>query len=236
MGKKNITSWFDPYTYVDLLLFKLFGKPDKLQIKIIYWVFYILFSLLFAYLLYQIIGLALGSSLPLATVVSGSMEPSFYRGDIVLIGSAKNLKAEVIEVNDFISNKDLRQFAKLEFFPNEYGLSEIDTLVIGDQRLVIKDAITNNNSVVVYRSNTTGRDIIHRAVVVINAKDGTFILTKGDNSKTNRIIDQDCKINLNTGVPGNMCLHIYPINVNDLIGKKIGKLPYVGYFKLFLLG
>jgi len=229
---KKFTRWLDPYNYLDLLLDKLFGEPDTASKKFITNVIYILYSILLAYLLYLIIGLILGTSLPLATVVSGSMEPTLHRGDIVVVSSAKNIKAQIIDVNKNIANKDLKDFSKMDFFPNNYGLSEIDTITIGHKTINLEDIIKNKNSIVIYKSNIYGKLIIHRVVAIIHANDGTFVITKGDNHKTNRIIDEDCDLDPNTGNQRKGCLNVFPVNVKNLYGKEIFKIPYLGYIKL----
>ena len=150
----------------------------------------------------------------------------------MVISSAKNLKSEVITIDDNISTKNLNEFAKMEYKLNDFGNYEVKTIEINNQIIEIKDAIEKNNSVVVYKSNLTGRDIIHRVVLIIDANDGKYVLTKGDNGETNYIIDQDCAISGNYIVNG--CLNVYPINVENLMGKKILRIPYIGYLKLFL--
>lgn len=174
--------------------------------------------------------------MPMAIVYSSSMEPNLHRGDIVILNKANNLKVEEITINQNISNKDLEEFAEVSYYINEYGLEEAEYLTIGDQNIFLLDAITNKNSVIVYPSNITGKDIIHRAIVKINAKDGSFLLTKGDNHKTNTYIDQDCGVDMLNGkiIIEKPCLNLYPIKENTLKGKKIGKIPYIGYIKLVL--
>jgi signal peptidase I len=228
---KKYTKWLDPYIYLDLVIDKLFGKTNKKN-KFIINILYILYSVLLAYLLYTFIGLILGTSLPLATVVSGSMEPNFYRGDIVIVANAKNIKAQIIDINENIKNKDIKDFSKMEFFPNSYGLNEIYSITIGNETINLDDTIKNNNSVVIYKSNIYGKLIIHRVVLILNANDGTYVISKGDNHKTNRIIDEDCDLSPKTLIPTKGCLNIYPINIKDLYGKKIGRIPYIGYLKL----
>ena len=224
---KDRLKLLDPYYYLDNLLLKFFGKPKKTETKIIYWVFYLIYSLLLAFIIFKLLGLILGTTLPLATVVSGSMEPSFYRGDIMVISSTKNLKSEVVTINENIATKNITDFLEMEY---EKGI--VKTIKINNQLIEVNDAVENNNSVVVYKSNLTGKDIIHRVILIIKANDGKFVLTKGDNNKTNYIIDQDCIISGNYVVNG--CLNMYPINVESLLGKKRLRIPYIGYLKLFL--
>jgi signal peptidase I len=231
MSLKEKLKYLDPYTYIDLFLLKVFGKPKKTEIKIIYWIFYLFYSLLLAFIIYNLLGFILGTSLPLATVVSGSMEPSFYRGDIIIINSPKNLKAETIKIDENIKTKNLSEFAEMEYSLNEFNNYEVKEITINNKTINIKEAVENKNSVVVYKSNLTGRDIIHRVIVIIDAKDGKFVLTKGDNGETNYIIDQDCTIRGEYIING--CIHVYPIEINDLLGKKIARIPYLGHLKLF---
>jgi len=235
--KKSVTcylKWVDPFTYVDLLLFKLFDEPDTTQKKILFWIIYIAFAFIFAYLLYRISGLILNNTTPFATVVSASMEPRFYRGDVVILTAPKNLKATTATIDINLAEKDLKEFAELSYKINEYGLEQIDSIKIGDTNIAINDIYSND--IIVYHSNIRGIDIIHRIVAYIHANDGNFIITKGDNNKTNRIIDEDCNIDRETGIPQNACLNIYPIPVDKIKGKMIGKVPYIGYAKLFLFG
>lgn len=174
--------------------------------------------------------------MPMAIVYSSSMEPNLHRGDIVILTKANNLKLEEITINENITNKDLKDFAELNFFKNKFGIEEIEYIKIGDKNISLLESIENNNSIIVYPSNVTGKDIIHRAIVKINAKDGTFLLTKGDNHKTNVYIDQDCELEIinNEITIQKPCLNIYPIKEKDLKGKKLGKIPYIGYIKLVL--
>jgi signal peptidase I len=228
---QNFLKYLDPFTYLDLVLEKVLGNSKDFKSKIIYWVAYILFSFLLAYLFYLLLSIILGVSMPLAIVVSSSMEPNLHRGDLVILTKAKNLNIEVIELDYNISNLDLKDFLKLNFKTNEYGLKEIDSLELDNNKIIyIED--TKNNDIIVYKSNVKPIDIIHRAIVYFKAKDGDFVLTKGDNNKTNRLIDQDCNINSNTGLTENLCLNIYPTSINSVKGKLIGKIPYIGYIKL----
>jgi len=237
MKLKKIFYWLDPFTYLDLFLEKIFGKPKNTLIKTVYWIFYLLFSFLMAYLIYNLIGLILRVSMPLAIVVSTSMTPSLNKGDVVILTAPENLIVPTITIDYNISKKDLFEIFTLNYKTNEYGLQEIEYLEINQKKIFVNDAITNNNSVVVYKSNTVPKDIIHRAIVYIKANDGEYIFTKGDNSKTNRYIDQDCGIDRNISTDEEIyvnkgCLHLYPTPAENIIGKKIGKIPYIGYIKL----
>ena len=232
MKLKKIFKWMDPFTYLDIVLLKILGEPKTLFIKILYWVAYILFAFVCAYVIYLLLGAILGVNMPLAVVVSHSMEPNLSRGDIVIIKNSNNLNAEYIEINENIQNKDLKEFSKINYVENEYRLTEVDSIEINNQKIYIKDIL--NNNIVVYRSNVQNKDIVHRLVVFIKANDGEYVLTKGDNSKTNRLIDQDCDIV--NGIPKNNCLNIYPTPISSVKGKVIARIPYLGYLKLMVFG
>ncbi|MDD3178326.1 MAG: hypothetical protein PHR26_02295 [Candidatus ainarchaeum sp.] len=235
MNLKKYLKYIDPYTYIDIFLLKHFGEPKKLKIKIIYWIVYLLYSFILAFIIYKLAGLILATTLPFATVVSGSMEPSFYRGDIVILSGAKNLHAQKVKINDNITYKDLAEFAEIEYIYENQTL-EVKSLKINEEIYLVEDAIKNKYDVVVYKSNINGKAIIHRIILIIEANDGTFVITKGDNQETNKLIDQDCEIDINTQTIRKPCLNVYPVNIERLIGKKIGKIPYIGYLKLTLFG
>lgn len=234
--KKSLWYYLDPFNYLDWALEKWIGKPDGFFKSAIYWLCYIVLAFFLAIAIYDILGWILGVSMPMAIVYSSSMEPSLHRGDIVILTKANKLKIEEVTINENIANKDLKDLAELGYSLNAYGLTEVDSIKIGDKNISLLDTIKNKNSIIVYPSNVTGKDIIHRAIVKINAKDGIFLLTKGDNHKTNVLIDQDCDIEIINGKTTiqKPCLNIYPIKENELKGKKIGKIPYIGYIKLVL--
>ncbi len=236
--QKSKSFWYylDPFNYLDMALEKWIGKPDGFWKSTIYWICYIGLAFFLAIAIYNLLGWILGVSMPMAIVYSASMEPSLHRGDIVILTKANNLKVEEITINQNISNKDLEEFADVSYYLNEYGLEEAEYLTIGDKNISLLSTINNKNSVIVYPSNVSGKDIIHRAIVKINANDGVFLLTKGDNHKTNTYIDQDCGVDIVDGeiTIEKPCLNLCPIKEKDLKGKKLGKIPYIGYIKLVL--
>lgn len=228
MSFKKIFKWVDPFTYLDMFLLKILGEPKTFLIKTIYWIAYIVFAFVCAYLIYIILGFILGVNMPLAVVVSHSMIPNLHRGDVVVIANAKNLDTTIIEIDKDIRNKDLKDFAEITYIKNEYGLEQVESITIDDVKINMDDIL--DNDIVVYTSNVQNKDIVHRLVVLIKANDGEFILTKGDNNKTNRLIDQDC--NIVNGIAKNNCLNKYPTPINKVKGKIISRIPYIGYIKL----
>lgn len=83
-----------------------------------------------------------------------------------------------------------------------------------------------NNSIVVYRTLPSDlfykegdSFIVHRAYVILNDSGKYYIATKGDNN------------------PGlDMEYYNYPPEENQIVGKVIGKVPYLGYLKLIISG
>jgi signal peptidase I len=89
---------------------------------------------------------------------------------------------------------------------------------IGDKKIFPN----KNNSIIVYKTSSYDSmegEIIHRAVVVLNASNNYFVLTKGDNNP-----DLDFQYG------------VAPKNSSSIIGEVIVRFPILGYAKLFLFG
>jgi hypothetical protein len=67
-------------------------------------------------------------------------------------------------------------------------------------------------------------DIVHRAVVKINAGNETYILTKGDN---NNVFDIQFYLD-------SIGMFNSPVSPNQAKGRIVFKIPYLGYYKLFI--
>jgi hypothetical protein len=88
-----------------------------------------------------------------------------------------------------------------------------------------------SNDVVVYQPPSGDfyariGDIVHRALFKLNVDGKTYYLTRGDN---NPILDLQA-YDYGTG------LHNTPVPQENLRGKVIGRIPFLGYFKLFIQG
>ncbi|NYZ77048.1 hypothetical protein H0O02_01910 [Candidatus Micrarchaeota archaeon] len=72
-------------------------------------------------------------------------------------------------------------------------------------------------------------DIVHRTFFKINADGKTYYLTKGDNNPIFDIqmADASCR---------NPDIRNHPIPQENVRGKVIGRVPYLGYLKLFIVG
>lgn len=224
--------WLDPFTYVDMYVMPRLNRKNSETIAIIVYVF---FAFVFAFLLYSALGFALGTPSPLVIVVSGSMEPVMYRGDIVLLygTSIDGLKAKEVTLDEsLLSLKPLSSYATAfcvdkisgekkpcEFFRGTNArLFETASIKFFDGTEVFIDKL---GDIVVYDSLSAGEPVIHRAVAKIKANDGYYLLTKGD-SVLNPLVDQQAGIAPTAIVS------------KQLKGKAIFRLPLLGYVKLLI--
>jgi signal peptidase I len=228
----------DPFTYADILLERIGQKENNLVV----WPVYLLTAFLSAWLIYTILGLILGTRAPAVIVISGSMEPTFYRGDImVLTGvSPENLNAQEVVLPFSVRDKNLSQYAKTycaiedvnELIECRQIIPYAKKGVIPPSKFVTKRIcfpsvdkcieLNKEGDIVVYMSDTYKRPIIHRVVVKIRANDGTFVLTKGD-SIYNPLIDQEA------GLAGSA------VPIEKLEGKVFFMIPKLGYIKLIIV-
>jgi hypothetical protein len=87
-----------------------------------------------------------------------------------------------------------------------------------------------NYDLIVYKPKPTdlfsavGGDIIHRAVFAINATDGIYYFTKGDNNPIYDFQYFSSLINKKNS----------PVSLNQIIGKAILKIPYIGNIKVVI--
>lgn len=232
MDKKSFFSklkWLDPFTYVDVFVMPHVKKITKNK-----WVEHLVnvfFALLFAILIYSLLGFLFGTSAPLVIVYSESMEPSFYRGDIIgltRVSDQTNFGREVF-VNKKISNLPVNTFAQPHY---SNGLLE-KIFFENNQEIIVNDF--SNNAVIVFTAFPNKIPIIHRSIVKIVASDGNFVLTKGDNYTTNPTFDQDCGVidQIRTSSQKN-CVTFYAIPVEKIEGVKFFQIPLVGCVKLWI--
>ena len=224
---KDKLKYIDPYFYMDLFINFLHKKGIKYDLLDLF--IYVIYSLILAFLLLKFLGLVLGTSEPMMIVVSGSMQPTLNIGDVVVLKSPKNIISNDIDLNKDINGKILNQFANVDYntlsiFKNNkyYSIPNSINLNIDNKKYKIK----KTGDIIVYHSNILKRNIIHRAIFKIKAKDGIYYLTKGDNKETNTLIDEDCHFN--------NCIKKLPINQKKVIAKYWFKIPYVGYLKIWL--
>ncbi|VVB99196.1 Uncharacterised protein [uncultured archaeon] len=188
------------------------------------WGIYAFSAFVFALVLYHfvLVGI-LGTNFPLMIVYSGSMEPTLYRGDIVLLGSPAGIKVAEAYVDFPVAGKPLREYSDIEISPDEkYGLRQSGISISGKAY-----PFDSRGPIVVYYSALQKKEIIHRAVLKLVAPDGNFLITFGDN---NTRIDADCP----QGPTPGQCINYWPVPSKDLRGKYLFHLPFLGYAKLVI--
>ncbi|PIU21871.1 MAG: hypothetical protein COT15_00145 [Candidatus Diapherotrites archaeon CG08_land_8_20_14_0_20_34_12] len=237
--KLSFLRWIDPFTYVDVFILpKINPNENKLITNIVY----VISAFIFAYLFYQLFGLILASKYPATIVLSGSMEPVFYRGDILIVQgvSSENLKGQEVSLDlDSLENVPTffyaNGFCSLDQNPslvkclqlvnpvltNKIPLENFTTKEIRFSNGVVLP-IETTGDIVVYYSKLQNKEIVHRVIAKIKTKSEIYVLTKGD-SKLNPFIDQEGGI------------VEYAINAKDIYGRVIFKIPILGYVKLLLL-
>ena len=231
--------WLDPFTYVDIYLMPRVNPGGNREIE---WAVYLASAFVFAWVFYNAIGLALGTASPMIIVLSGSMEPLYRRGDVLVLQhvSPEGISVPSAELAGYgsLEKVGLLVYAQTFCGGNAFpGLVECkqywkthETEGIGPQDFVVKEVligetklqVTKGGPIVVYNSNSLGVPIVHRAVAKLHAADGWYVLTKGD-SPMNPILDQEAGINEGA------------IPVDELQGKGIASVPLLGCFKLWLI-
>ncbi len=235
----SFTKWLDPFTYSDIFL----ERTGLIKNQLASWSVYLVTAFLSAYLLYALLGVLFHSPSPMVIVVSGSMEPAFYRGDVMVLSGwgIEDLKAPLVEMpGQSIQGVDVGKYAETlcsvkgvqGLYPCRALSRDLAVGKLKREDVVVKKIqftavnkeipVTKKGDVVVYWSESQGIPVIHRAVAKIRASDGLFVLTKGD-SKLNPFIDQDTALSYGA------------VRVDSLHGRVVFMVPWIGYVKLILL-
>lgn len=209
-------------------------KVNPWNNEIVSWIVYLIFSFVFAFLLYTFFGVLLQTKSPLVIVVSGSMLPTMGRGDVVVLQGVNGIGLDMPEVvldGVDVQNSSLEDLADLT--PQNGGWNV--TFKSNSQTVFVPKK--GNSDIVVYVSTYKNLEIIHRGVIKIRSDGEYFLLTKGDNNPS---LDQDCGGvfvgEFGNGVStGKSCPSPYPVPVFQVNGKALFWVPYVGYIKLLLL-
>lgn len=228
MGKfKWSWKYIDPFYPYDLLI--NFLKKKSLSNKFSDFIIFVVYALILAYLLLKILALILGGQQAMQIIVSGSMQPFLNIGDIVVLTSPANINTNYVTIDRNISGVPLNKFIKPDYIIKN-GYPYIKDLNIDGQ--IVK--LDTNGDIVVYYSGLEKKEIIHRVVVGIKANDGVFYLTKGDNYKTNFVLDADCAARFKTpsGIISVQCLYPYALAKKDVLSKYLFTIPYLGWIKL----
>ncbi|MFH1780190.1 MAG: hypothetical protein ABH803_03555 [Candidatus Micrarchaeota archaeon] len=155
----------------------------------------------------------LNTSSPLNVVTSCSMLPNLYRGDMIILQGGDYTLPE-INVNQPISEVKIMLNKTKCLIGSKESLCTTSLLIDGKTF----DAKPSSNDVLVFEPTPKKYGlIIHRGMLKINALDGSFYLTKGDN---NPVIDQESTFEL--------------VKEKEVVGRVLFKIPLLGYVKLLL--
>lgn len=235
--KLSFLRWLDPFTYVDMLLQKVrpTGEKKTLADELIYNISYLVFAFIFAFILYSLLGLALDTHSPLVVVVGKSMEPTYFEGDVLVLHGVKaeSIKAPEVKLgNSTLAETPLNEIAKPQYYYNSDGMLDTKSIEFANGQSIVP---SKSNDVVVYFSSYRLEPVIHRVVAKIGAKDGWYVITKGDNPFSNRFLDQDCgKVVPQLNYSERACISLYPSRVSELDGRAVFLIPRIGLVKLLL--
>ena len=230
--KFSFLRWLDPFTYVDLFVMPQVKKVTQNQL--VEFLVNVFFALLFAWIIYTLLGAIFGTSTPLVIVYSASMENTFFRGDVMALGKVSS--ADYFGPTVFL-NKEIKNIAVSEFVSPIYEGGKISSLMIlCDGNCLAEIKPDSKGNVIVYPAYPSGMPIIHRTIALLVARDGNFVLTKGDNMLTNPTYDQDCgKIVSEFNSPQKPCITFYAIPIEQIQGKTFFMIPKIGCVKLWLV-
>jgi len=194
---------------------------------------YIIFSLILAFVVLQLLALILGGDEAMMIVVSPSMIDKLFIGDIVVL-KGPNINALEIPFDGNLKNKYIEGVFQLnhseEIISTDKGLVKkisIESLTLND----INYPVTKNGDIIVYQSDTSSRKIIHRAIFKLVADDGNFFITKGDNEETNFYFDQE-KLYDGKGNSGRITNYLIP--EDEVLSEYWFKIPKVGLIKIWI--
>ncbi|MFH1751025.1 MAG: hypothetical protein ABH863_05075 [Candidatus Micrarchaeota archaeon] len=177
------------------------------------------FALAAALAVWYGLGFILQTPTPIDVVTSCSMLPALDRGDLIILqgGEIKALEVEVprtVDFRDFTTSKcNITEIAT--------GIQRSETCTTG---LTINGKtypFDTSGDIVVYEPNSAFRDlglVVHRTVMKLKFKDKVVYLIKGDNNPAPDIF----------GITQSFA------EEEQIKGRTIMRVPYIGYLKLFL--
>jgi signal peptidase I len=212
---------FAALTLVDLVaLFLKDAMPEKTDSKsVVTSVKELGFALAAALILWYGLSFLLQTSTPIDVVTSCSMLPRLDRGDLIVIQGGE-VHAREITINSSIQFKD---FVKSDCKVRELT-SGIERLESCTNAMMVNGEQINfdkTGDVIVYEPKNAYRDvglIVHRAVLKVNYNGVTYYLIKGDNNPGPDVF----------GITQSLATK------DQIKGREILRVPYIGYLKLFL--
>ncbi|MBU1204716.1 MAG: signal peptidase I [Nanoarchaeota archaeon] len=174
----------------------------------------ILAFILIKFIVYPGLGLALGTSYPIVAVVSNSMEHNNLNFDDWWQNSEEYYSGIGIVKSSF------------EKFPLKNGFNKGDIMILwraNPNNIKIGDVIVFISA----RTNPKPDPIIHRVIIIEEKDDNIIYQTKGDNYVTNRRQINGCFYD--------GCIYESDIWQNQILGKALFKVPYLGYIKIWFV-
>jgi signal peptidase I len=180
----------------------------------------LVFALIVAGVVWVALQTILGTPSPIDVVTSCSMVPALQRGDLIII-SGSTPKAPRYNFTGPVSNLLNQLSVNHSVCPVDYSDGTTQyvycTNHVEFQNYSIP-AVTDND-VLVFDSDVPSIGlVVHRAVASFSNGTNLYYLTKGDNNPT---LDQEG-------------LFLSPISSSQVEGHVVGRIPLVGYLKLFL--
>ena len=182
------------------------------------------------FLFYPGLSLILGTTHPVVAIVSGSMEHKISDSGSLLPMVCGNIfdKNKNLNLDEYWNycgswyEGEKISISKYEFSEFRYknGLNIGDVMVLvkaKPDKLKVGDVI-----VFIQKENPRLEPIIHRIVKISNSSEGILIQTKGDHNKDS--IDVETYSNY---------INEYDIREEDLVGKAIIRIPWIGYVKIW---
>ncbi len=192
MFVRSRLKYFDPFYYAECLIARVLGEKmgsSKFFVAL-EWIAYAVTGILSAYVLLFLAGVLLGTDLPGVIVLSASMEPVMYRGDVVVLQGTDfdSLSAPLVELDSekmFFSvvrectTKNIAQGYLFSCHPTDIVFFETEKR----DKVTGSVPVTTEGDVVVFDSQINSSiPVIHRAVVKVRAGEKELVITKGDNN------------------------------------------------------
>jgi len=216
----------------------LFGKSLKFwdfiwnDDSLFSWILSIIVAfIIIKFIVYPVLGFILSTNYPVVAIVSGSMEHHISNGELMGRQVVPNICGNYFNSSENLNFEEFwtycgdwyleRGITKSEFrdFPFKNGMNVGDVIVLrnpGVKNIKIGDVI-----VFIQPGNAVVKPIIHRVVnkTVVNGK--IIFQTKGDHNEDS----------IKRSTYGTY-LNEYDVKEEQVIGKSIFRIPFVGYVKI----
>jgi len=172
---------------------------------------------------------ALKTTNPISVVLSGSMEPTMRRGDVLILTKRVSKMVEICDCpgSDHDEDDNKRDLVKQKVLL-KYGDISCGDIVVFDTKSLQKRQNNSNDKKKIEKmpngAAASSAGIVHRVISVHTEDNGdVFVLTKGDNNtRDDRSLYPAPTFFL-------------PLNDETFVGKVVRRIPRVGYLNLMLV-